>query len=164
MTGPLRPRAGPIGMGLALLAVVGVAAWQVGRIPEAPVFAAVGPAVMPRILVAALAVLSVLYLAMSLQGRSSDVLLDEHESPLPGQHRRVAWLVGGLAALLGLTPVVGIGLAGVLAFVGIARAFDSARWGRDLCVGGCVSLAVWILFDRLLGVSLGRFANFLPWP
>lgn len=164
MTGPLRRRAGPVCMGLALLALAALAAWQVGLIPEPPVFAAVGPAVMPRILVAALAGLSVLYLAMSLLGRSSDVMLDEHESPLPGRQGRVAWMIAGLAALLGLTPLLGIGLAGVIAFVSIARAFDSRRWGRDLFVGAIVSFAVWGLFDRLLGVPLGRFASFLPWP
>lgn len=164
MTGPLRRRAGPVCMGLALLALVALATWQVGLIPEPPVFAVVGPAVMPRILVVALAGLSVVYLVMSLLGRSSDVMLDEHESPLPGRHKRVAWMIAGLAALLGLTPVLGIGLAGVIAFVSIARAFDSGRWGRDLLVGAIVSFAVWGLFDRLLGVQLGRFASFLPWP
>lgn len=164
MTGPLRRRAGPVCMGLVLLALAALAAWQVGQIPEPPVFAAVGPAVMPKILVAVLAGLSVLYLAMSLLGRSSDARLDEHESPLPGRQGRVAWMIAGLAALLGLTPVLGIGLAGVLAFASIARAFDSERWGRDLLVGAIVSFAVWGLFDRLLGVSLGRFSSFLPWP
>jgi putative tricarboxylic transport membrane protein len=161
MTVALRHRAGPVCMGLALVALVAVAAWQVGVIPDPPAFAAVGPAVMPRALVGVLAVLAALYLALSLLGRSEDALQDEHESPLPGRQARVAWMIGGLAALLALTPVLGIGLAVVVAFVCIARAFDSRRWARDVIVALLFCFAIWYLFDRQLGVQLGPFLPFL---
>lgn len=161
MTAPLRGRAGPVCMGLALVVLVAVGAWQVEVIPDPPAFAAVGPAVMPRALVIVLGVLAVLYLIFSLLGRSGDAVDDPHESPLPGRHARVAWMVGGLAALLALTPMLGIGLAGVVSFVFIARAFDSRRWARDLIVALLFSFAIWYLFDRQLGVQLGPFVPFL---
>jgi putative tricarboxylic transport membrane protein len=148
-------------MGLVLVALAAVAAWQVEVIPDPPAFAAVGPAVMPRALVAVLAVLAVLYLALSLLGRSDDAVEDEHESPLPGRHVRVLWMTVGLAALLALTPMLGIGLASVIAFVCIAHAFDSRRWARDVIVALLFSFAIWYLFDRQLGVQLGPF---LPFP
>jgi putative tricarboxylic transport membrane protein len=148
-------------MGLALVALAAAAAWQVEAIPEPPAFAAVGPAVMPRALVTVLAVLAVLYLALSLLGRTEDAAQHADESPLAGRHGRLAWMLGGLAALLGLTPWLGIGLAGAVSFVCIARAFDSRRWVRDLIVALLFSFAIWYGFDRQLGVQLGPFLPLL---
>ena len=35
---------------------------------------------------------------------------------------------------------------------------------RDLIVGLCVSFVIWFVFSQWLGVQLGPFARFIPWP
>ncbi|MBN9425285.1 MAG: tripartite tricarboxylate transporter TctB family protein, partial [Burkholderiales bacterium] len=87
------------------------------------------------------------------------VLDDPEEAPLAGGPGRVVWMVAGLAAMILFTPVFGIGIACVLAFVLVARAFDSRRWLRDLVVGLIFVFVVWYVFDQLLGVQLGPFAT-----
>jgi putative tricarboxylic transport membrane protein len=150
-------RRGAVTFAFALIAVVAVAAWQVVVIPTPPAFTSVGPSVMPAAVVAVLGLLAIAYLVASLRGRSPDVLHDPEEGPLPGRVRRTAWLALGLAAMLFLTPLAGVGFAGVVSFVLIARAFESVRWLRDLLVAVATSFSLWYLFDRLLGVQLGPF-------
>lgn len=153
-------RRGAVGTAIVLLVVIALAGWQVALIPESTTFSVVGPSAMPGALVALIGVLGIAYLVQSLRGRSADVLDDPHETPLPGQGRRVALMVAGLAALLLLTPWIGIGAASVVCFVFIARAFDSRRWLRDVVVGILAALVMWYLFDQLLGVQLGPFIRF----
>jgi putative tricarboxylic transport membrane protein len=150
-------RRGAVGFAVALACVIAVAAWQVTVIPSPPAFTAVGPSVMPGAVVVVLGLLVLVYLVQSLRGLSPDKLHDHVEGPLPGRLGRTAWLACGLLALLLLTPLAGIGIAGIAAFQLIARAFDSRRWLRDLIVGVATSFALWYLFDRLLGVQLGPF-------
>jgi putative tricarboxylic transport membrane protein len=157
MSAPPGGRRGAVAFALALLAVVGIAAWQVVLIPVPPSFTAVGPTVMPAAVVAVLALLALAYLVQGLRGRSPDKLHDETEGPLPGRLRRAGWLTLGLLSILLLTPYAGIGAAGVAAFVLVARAFDSNRWLRDLLIAIATSFSLWYLFDRLLGVKLGPF-------
>jgi putative tricarboxylic transport membrane protein len=154
-------RRGAVAFSAALIAVAAIAAWQVSVIPAPPAFTTVGPSVMPSALVVVLALIAVLYLVQSVRGASPDVLHDPEEGPLPGRRGRTAWLAGGLAALLLLIPTAGIGVAGIVSFLLIARAFDSRRLLRDLLVGVGASFSLWYLFDRLLGVQIGPFATFL---
>jgi len=159
-----RTRRGPIALAVALLAGVAVAAWQVALIPEPAPGIGVGPRALPAALVALLAVLGVAYLWGALRGRQADLTDDPAESALPGAGRRVALLSSGLAAILVLTPPAGIGVACSVAFALVARAFGSRRPAHDLLVGVVFVFAAWFVFDRLLGVQLGRFAAFVPWP
>jgi len=151
-------------MAVALLAVAAVAGWQLLLMPEPPAHAEVGPRAMPGALVVVLGALAIAYLLGALRGRQVDLLDDPAGSPLPGAGRRVALLALGLAAILVLTPAAGIGTACMLAFVLVARAFGSRRILRDLIAGLVCVFAIWFVFDRLLGVQLGRFATFVPWP
>lgn len=164
MPAPTPVRRGTLAMAAALLAIAAVAAWQLLLMPEPPAHAEVGPRTLPTTLFAALVALALAYALGALRGRQIDLLNDPIESPTPGGWRRVALLSLGLAAILALTPVAGIGAACTLAFVLVARAFGSRRMLRDLLTGAIFVFAVWFVFDRLLGVQLGRFATLVPWP
>jgi putative tricarboxylic transport membrane protein len=159
-----RARRGPIALAVALLAGVAIAAWQVTLISEPTVGVGVGPRAMPAALVALLAALGAAYLWSALRGRQADLLDDPTESAQPGAGSRVALLALGLATILLLTPLAGIGVACSLAFALVARAFGSRRALHDLVVGVLFVFVAWFVFDRLLGVQLGRFASFVPWP
>lgn len=160
--GSSKGRRGTLAMAGALIAGVALAAWQVRLIPEPPVAADVGPQTMPAALVVLLGVLALAYLYQALTGRASDATHDPDESPLPGRHARFLYLVAGLAAMLLLTPLAGIGPACVAAFVLVARAFDSRRLLRDLLVACVFVFVIWYVFDRLLGVQLGPFTSLIP--
>lgn len=157
-------RRGPVALAVSLLAVIAVAAWQVALIPDPTQGIGVGPRALPAALVGLLAVLGVAYLWGALRGRHADLRDEPAESPLPGAGRRVVLLSSGLAAILALTPVAGIGVACSLAFALVASAFGSRRPAHDLLVGVVFVFVAWFVFDRLLGVQLGRFASFVPWP
>jgi putative tricarboxylic transport membrane protein len=117
---------------------------------------------MPAALVVLLGVLAVAYLHQALTGRASDAAHDPDESPLPGRRARFLYLVAGLAVMLLLTPLAGIGPACVAAFVLVARAFDSRRLLRDVLVACVFVFVIWYVFDRLLGVQLGPFTSLIP--
>lgn len=158
-----RTRRGPIALAVALLAGVAIAAWQVALIPEPTVGVGVGPRAMPAALVALLAALGAAYLWSALRGRQADLLDDPNESAQPGRARASRCCRSG-SAILVLTPLAGIGVACSLAFALVARAFGSRRALHDLVVGVLFVFVAWFVFDRLLGVQLGRFASFVPWP
>ncbi len=155
---------GPIAMGVGLLAVAAVAAWQVSIIPEAPGFNVVGPSEMPIAMTGLFSMLAALYFFLAVAGKAPDATQDEWDSALPGAPARTAFMVLGLVAMMILIPLAGIGIAGIAAFVCVARAFDSRRLVRDLIVGLCVSFVIWFVFSQWLGVQLGPFARFIPWP
>jgi putative tricarboxylic transport membrane protein len=158
------PARGPLAMAGTLLAVAAVAAWQVSIMPEAPGFNVVGPSVMPMTMVGLLSVLAALYFLLALTGKAPDAIEDEWESALPGASTRTFVMLLGLALMMILIPLAGIGIAGLATFVCVARAFGSRRLVRDVLVGLCVSFAIWFVFSQWLGVQLGPYARFIPWP
>jgi putative tricarboxylic transport membrane protein len=71
--------------------------------------------------------------------------------------RRLAWAAGGLIGHLLLVGTAGFVLAGTLLLVCVARGFGSTRPARDALVGLALTLPVWFVFARLLGVGLKLF-------
>jgi len=87
----------PFRLALALLAVCAVAIWQVTLIPESLMQMAVGPTLVPKVVVAGLTVLALVYGFRAQRGLEADESLAEDQSPLPGANTRA------LSLLLGLT-------------------------------------------------------------
>lgn len=57
----------------------------------------------------------------------------------------------GHAALL---EVLGFAVAGTLLFFGVGATLGSRRWARDLAVSAVLATGIYLVFGRLLGVSL----------
>lgn len=151
-------------MGSALLGVAVVAAWQVTIIPEAPGFNTVGPREMPIFMVSLFSLLAIVYFVQALTGKAPDATEDQWDKALPGATARAGFILLGLAAMLILLPLAGIGVGALAAFVCVARAFDSRRPLRDLLIGVVVTFVIWYVFSQWLGVQLGPYARFIPWP
>lgn len=147
--------------GLLLFAFTALMGVQSSLIPAPIMQDALGPRLMPAALCGLLLILAMGYTQAAWQDRCPDVANDEDDAPLPGNLGRSAWLIAGLLVLLVLIPLVGIGAAATLAFVLFARAFNSRKPLNDLIVGALLTLAVWALFDKLLGVQLGPFIKLL---
>ena len=71
--------------------------------------------------------------------------------------QRLAWAAGGLLSHLVLVGTAGFVVASTLLLVCVARGFGSQRPARDALVGLALTLPVWFVFARLLGVGLKLF-------
>ncbi|MBU6286413.1 MAG: tripartite tricarboxylate transporter TctB family protein [Betaproteobacteria bacterium] len=141
--------------GLILLALSLLAGWQVSLIPSPPVYAEVGPHLVPGVTVLMLGLLALAYLFADHRHQQADALNDPDEQPNKGAGKRLQWYGLGLVALIVLIPVTGLGPAGAFAFAGIAKAFDSTKTWADLVIGIIFTTLVWIVFAKGLGVQLG---------
>jgi putative tricarboxylic transport membrane protein len=137
-------------LGLGVFGFALIVAWQTSRISGAAAYAQVGPAIIPWLVSAALALLGLAILAAGVTGRW-------HSEPAPGALDRsaLAWLAGGLVLNLALIDTVGFILASTVLFVCTARAFGSRRLLRDAALGFVIALVAYIGFDRVLGYEIG---------
>ncbi|MCK8784115.1 tripartite tricarboxylate transporter TctB family protein [Roseomonas sp. NAR14] len=141
-------------VGLGILALGGLALWQAAAIPPSPVYAQLGPKAVPYLVAAGLLLLGCGLTASALRGGWSAALPEVREAPPPNR-RAFAWLLAGLAVNLLLIDRLGFVVAATGQFVLVARAFGSRRPLRDLAIGLAVTLAAYLGFDRVLGVSIG---------
>ena len=150
----------PLRVALILAALCGVAAWQVGVIPESLMQMTVGPTLVPAAVVGGLAVLTLLYGLSAWRGQQADESLQEDQQPLPGANRRLAFLLGGGLAFMVLVVPLGFVVPGTLCGMGVARAFDAPLGLKSALLCGAIATLFWLLFAQVLGVGLGPA---LPW-
>jgi putative tricarboxylic transport membrane protein len=143
------PAWGDTGVGVALLALAAVIAWQTTLIPTNAVYAQVGPKVIPWITTAMLAMLGAL---MTLQGLRGGW---EHEQQGELNLRGLAWMLAGLVLNVALIGVAGFIIASTLLFVCTALAFGSRNVLRDATIGFALALVSYVGFDRVLGYKIG---------
>ena len=145
----------PLRVALILMAICGVAAWQVTIIPESAIQMAVGPTLVPAVIVGALTLFSVLYGISAWRGRQVDESLAPEQTPLPGSQRRMLTLLIGGVLFMALVDLIGFVIPATLCGMCIAKAFDAPFGVKSM--GICVSISAffWWLFAILLGVGLG---------
>ncbi len=141
-----------VGLFVALLGLLGI--WQAASIPVSPIYAQVGPTVVPYAVAAGLLVLGLLLTAVALRGGWSRDLPEAAEAG-PANWRSLAWLGCGLLLNLALIQPLGFALSAAIQFVCTARAFGSRRWLRDAAIALAVSLGAFFLFAEALGVNIG---------
>ncbi|MFM8769638.1 MAG: tripartite tricarboxylate transporter TctB family protein [Rubrivivax sp.] len=146
----------PRRVALLLVLLCGVAAWQVLVIPESAIQMAVGPSLVPAVIVGLLGLTSAIYAISAWRGRQVDESLAEGAQPLTGAAARLAFLVAG-----GLVFMAGVSLAGfvvpaALCGMCIARAFDAPLDWKSALICSAIALVFWSLFSLVLGVSLGH--------
>jgi putative tricarboxylic transport membrane protein len=139
------------------LGVVGLAAlafWQAAVIPVTPLYAQVGPKLVPYAIAAGLGALGIGLTLAALRGGWSRDLPDVAEAP-PTNWRALSLMGAGLLANLALIDRLGFVVAATVQFVLVAAAFGSRRTLRDIAIGLAVTLAAYLGFSRLLGVNIG---------
>ena len=128
------PAWGDTAVGVAVMAMAAVVAWQTTLIPTNAIYAQVGPKVIPWLATAMLTVLGVL---LTLQGLRGGWEHEQHgEFNLPG----LAWMLLGLALNVTLIGVAGFIIASTLLFVCTALAFGSRNVARDAAIGFALAL------------------------
>ncbi len=132
---------------LGLFAVAVVVVVSAFRIPEGGGYQAVGPRAFPLLVGAGLGVVAVIGVVQSF--RSGEV---EEQEPI--QWRPVLILLVALGGYAGLLVPVGYWQSTAVFFVVCARVLGSRRLVRDAVIAVALALATYVLFDRVLGITL----------
>jgi putative tricarboxylic transport membrane protein len=140
--------------GLAVLGFGLIGFWQAWAIPVSPLYAQVGPKVIPYGVAAGLTALGLGLVAAALRGGWSHGIA-ELAGAGPPNRKALGLLAAGLAANLILIGPAGFSIAATAQFVLVAAAFGSRSMARDLLVALPLTLLVWFLFVRGLGVNIG---------
>ena len=147
---PRGPSAGPDRGGLVIAALLGVLAavifWKTRAMPVAAMYARVGPTTFPYVIAAGLAALSV-GTAVSAWRRGFPEREPDHLGP-------ILWIVGGLAAQMLLLKLAGFSIATGILFACAARGFGRGPLWMTVPIGIAFSFVVWVIFARLLQLSL----------
>lgn len=141
-----RPDRAGIAIAIGLIVIAAVIAWDVSRLEVATTYG-VGPQAMPIVVALGLAILGIANLVMALRGN-----LPPRESADP---KPILLILGGLVALIAL---IGLGGGFIIAtaalFVATAAAFGRRAVVVDALIGLGLGLVIFLLFDKLLTLSL----------
>lgn len=149
-----RPDPADLGAGLFVLGLGGLAVWQTLVIPASPLYAQVGPTLVPWLIAGALLVLGALLTLSALRGGWSADISEVAEAP-PANPRALGLLLAGLLANLVLIAPLGFTIAASAQFVLTAAAFGSRAHLRNLGIAFAVSLGAYTVFVKALGVNIG---------
>ena len=149
--GWLRPAVGETIIAGGVLVLAAVVLWQTFEIPVSPLYAKVGPTVMPFITAAGLGLLGALLLIEALRGGWQPEEEKEH-SP---DHAALAWVAGGLILNVLLISSLGFTISSVILFVCVARGFGSKAILRDAGIGAAFALIAYFGFAQTLGINIG---------
>lgn len=149
--GGLRPAVGETIIAVGVLVLAAVVLWQTYEIPVSPLYAKVGPRVMPLITAAGLGLLGVLLLIEALRGGWQS----EEEKETRPDHVALAWVAGGLILNVLLIGTLGFTLASIIVFVCVARGFGSRAILRDAGIGAAFALIAYFGFAQTLGMNIG---------
>lgn len=149
------PRAAPdLAVALFVLAMGLLALWQAAVIPTSPIYAQVGPKLVPYLVSICLIGLGLGLVGSALRGGWSKDIEDLQHAP-PLNRRALGLLLAGLLANLVLIAPFGFTIGATAQFVLVAAAFGSRALLRNLVIAFIVSLAAYGLFVKGLGVNIG---------
>ena len=149
--GGLRPAAGETIIAAGVLVLAAVVLWQAFEIPVSPLYAKVGPTVMPLITAFGLGLLGVLLLIEALRGGWQP----EEEKETKPDHVALAWVAGGLILNVLLIGPLGFTVASVIVFICVARGFGSKAILRDAGIGAAFALIAYFGFAQTLVMNIG---------
>jgi putative tricarboxylic transport membrane protein len=141
-----RPDVAALLLGLALLALAALVAWDASRIGGGATYAQVGPKSFPYVIAGGLTLLSVWTMVAAWLG---DVPAREPDEVAP-----ILWIVGGLVAQMLLLGVAGFSIATGVMFGLVARGFGERRLWLTIPAGILVSLVLFFVFNRGLQLTL----------
>jgi putative tricarboxylic transport membrane protein len=147
----LRPPLGETIIAVGVLALAIVIFWQTLEIPVSPLYAKVGPTVMPMITAGALGLLGILLLIEAVRGGWQP----QEEKEYTPDRVALLWLAAGLVLNVLLIGPAGFTIASVILFVCVARGFGSKRILRDAAIGAAFALIAYFGFAKTLGINIG---------
>jgi putative tricarboxylic transport membrane protein len=146
-----RPAIGETIIGAGVLVLAIVMFWQTMSIPVSPIYAKVGPTVVPMMTAVALGMLGVLLLIDAWQGGWQS----EEEKAVTPDRAALLWIAAGLVLNVVLIGLLGFTIASIILFVCVARAFGSNRIVRDALIAAIFALVAYFGFATTLGINIG---------
>ena len=130
--------------------------WQTTLIRLTPAYSKVGPRVIPYIVGAGLVIVGAWLAYEALTGRAATDRADSEDADprLPTDWRCIGLLALALIAYLFLIEPAGFIIASAVLFAWAAIAMGSRRHARDIVIGILLATALYLLFNRGLGLSL----------
>ena len=141
-----KPDRAAIAIAVFLLIVAAVTAWDSSSLQIAPTYG-LGPKMMAYVVAAGMAIIAIANLVLAWRGD-----FPERESYDP---KAIVLILGGFAGLIAIIAFGGgfIPATAVL-FAATAAAFGRKAVITDLVIGAVLGLVVYLLFDKLLTLSL----------
>jgi putative tricarboxylic transport membrane protein len=146
-----RPPVGETIIAVGVLVLAAVVYWQTASIPVSPIYAKVGPTVVPTITALGLGLLGAVLLFEALRGGWQS----QEERELAVDHPALLWITAGLILNVLLIVPAGFTLASIIMFVCVARGFGSKAIVRDAAIAAVFALVAYFGFARTLGINIG---------
>jgi putative tricarboxylic transport membrane protein len=143
---PRRPDRAGLVIAVLLALLAGVIFWQTRAMPVTAQYARVGPTTFPYVVAAGLALLAAGTAVSAWRGG-----FPEREADRAGP---MLWIVGGLVAQMLLLKTAGFSVATGVLFALAARGFGRGPLWLTLPMGIVFAFVVWLIFARLLNLSL----------
>lgn len=141
-----RPDRAALVIAAALIALAAVIFWDMARIGEVASYARIGPTTVPNLIAGGLAILGVWTAVEAWRG---DFPEREHQEIAP-----IVWIVGGLAGQMLLLKPLGFSIATGVLFAMTAAGFGKRKLWLTLPIGIAICFFVWVIFAKLLQLSL----------
>ena len=146
-----RPPVGETIIAVVVLVLAGVMYWQTTAIPVSPIYAKVGPTVVPTIAALGLGLLGLLLALEALCGGWQSDL----ERNLTIDRAALARIAAGLVLNVLLIGPAGFTLASTIMFMCVARGFGSRAIVRDAAIAAVFALTAYFGFAKTLGINIG---------
>ncbi len=147
----LRPALGETVIAVGVLLVAAVIYWQTAAIPVSPIYAKVGPTVIPAITGIGLGLLGLVLLVSALRGGWQP----QEENEIALDYTALAWIGAGLVLNVLLIGPAGFTIASVILFICVGRGFGSRAILRDALIGATFALLAYFGFAKTLGINIG---------
>lgn len=141
-----RPDGAAFIIALILAIIAAVIFWQTAQMRVVASYAQVGPTTFPYVVASGLAALSIATAVSAWRGRFPE---RERENFLP-----LFWIAGGLVVQMLLIDSVGFSVATGFLFAATAKGFGRGPVWKTLPMGIVFSFIIWVIFARLLQLSL----------
>ncbi len=141
-----RPDGAALVIAVVLAAIAGLIFWDVSRLTGAAGYSQVGPTTVPYAIACCLIGLAIWTAIEAWRGEFPE-REPQHVAP-------VVWIVGGLAAQMLLLNVAGFSIATGLLFALTAAGFGKRKLWITIPVGIVFAFVVWVIFAKLLQLSL----------
>jgi putative tricarboxylic transport membrane protein len=138
-----------VATGVLVLALVIL--WQAWSIPVSPIYAKVGPTLVPLLSGFGLLLFGVALLVSALRGGWQT---DEERAVTPDR-LAFGWVLAGLALNVLTIGPLGFTLASILLFVCVTKGFGSKNMPRDAAIGAAFALIAYLGFAKTLNINIG---------
>lgn len=150
---------GQLGIGLAMLLLAILLAAGAAGFPVDKGYSILGPQVFPFAVAAFVGAVAVLLCWQAVTGGFRNLGEEAPAAPTRSRAASAAWLSAGILAVAGLINQLGFVLSAAVLFACAARGFGSRAPVRDLAIGVALTLPVFWLFTKGLGLSLPPLVN-----